>query len=373
VALLVTGGTGNDLDRATGASLIEVGFDPAGTGTSYRVAPVMAELAAAALSSELVETASARAFAHLHTAWMAEGAPRSDDQAIELVRLGLSGGHHERAALIATELISRWLERRSHVTEAVYLAEAVLSVVDHPAIRLFLARAQHLLGDIDAAQASYEQVLANCPPHEGAVRAAVLHELADLAKEREAGDGSPSTSDTPSLSLEMAVARGDWAEAVTCLSGLAEESANRTVLYAQAAWLCARNNVPVGTAVHTWRRFAKQLPPRHELLAVLGVLAKSVAMSGDGRYLHAADPIMVRALGDVDRGDQDAVNRAFFHALERAGDPRTLYDRFLAGCEKLVPPHAWRFDRAQPPPRPAANRQSIDAGITTVISINAST
>jgi tetratricopeptide (TPR) repeat protein len=531
-ALAITGGTPTDLCHSAGSSLVEVTFGPEGDDT-YRVAPVVAGLAAAALSPELHEAARTRAFARLHAGWTADVGNQSAALAVELVRLGLRADRPEVAPIAADVLAWRMTEHARSggaigLSEAVDLAETVLATVDDPLLRLRLGRVQHTRGDLGAAQAHYERALANCPADNAELRAAVFHRLADIAGSQGAvdrayhlyqqamahgeGDGGVACSavlhrladialargrtdeardlyrraldieeaeddlfgqaatllamgraalgqcdtvgaldlyqrslaaaeaaghvdgkadallelgkladgegdggrarrlyqqaleikqamgDTRGAArvrsamgnqafaagakrqaaklyrqaLETTIAIGAWPNVANDIGNLAATFDAPTPFYAQAAWLCARVEVPLRPTLTWWTVLARQLPTGHELLPVLGVLATSVEISRTGpddrAGDRAGDRIMALALGGIDVDDRDAVDRAFFDAIRRAGDPRTVYDRFLVGCEQLVPLNSWLFDRARVPARSPADRQAWDEAIESVVT-----
>ena len=163
---------GKYIDKAVALGLLEVSPDE-----SLRVPRILP----LELSGD-VESLCKKASRVLYRLWWEEERA-TEEQVLEIHRLGLLGRETEIAAKIADILGNNW-KNQSRFREAVKLCKSTLEITEDYRVLHNLARLQAELGDVELAEQHYQQALELCPQEDETEKASIIHNLAIIYASR---------------------------------------------------------------------------------------------------------------------------------------------------------------------------------------------
>lgn len=155
-------------ERAVALGLLEV--SPLGALRVPRILPLPEP------EEGLYETAAQQLY---QLWWLADGASVNEEQALELVRLGLLTNNPEIAAELAHRVASHWVNR-SRYMESRELCRLVLEKFEDYRILHTLARAEEVVGSLTDAIVHYREALRLCPEEDKQVKSAIHGSLASV-------------------------------------------------------------------------------------------------------------------------------------------------------------------------------------------------
>ncbi|BAY31582.1 TPR repeat-containing protein [Nostoc carneum NIES-2107] len=166
------------LGKLTSLSLVESATTHPNQPVNYRVTTILEPLLAPVLTEEEWQATRQQAVKKIHQAWWEESNHScTDEQALEVLRLGLIAGEQEIAAKVSDIVATDWVNN-SRFLEAVQLCQQVLAVFQDYRILGTIARAEYFLGFVEYAVSHYQQALNLCPDDDFTEKAGTLGNLA---------------------------------------------------------------------------------------------------------------------------------------------------------------------------------------------------
>ncbi len=168
------------LEKLVSLSLVESATTHATQTAEYRVTTILESLLEPLLSEEEWLTTRQQAARKIYQAWWEETHQRcTDEQALEIVRLGLLTGENDIAVNVGDLIATNWVNI-SRFFEALELCQKILTVFKDYRILGTIARAQEVLGRVEDAIAHDQKALDLCPENDLKEKAAVLNNMAEL-------------------------------------------------------------------------------------------------------------------------------------------------------------------------------------------------
>lgn len=170
------------------------------------------------LSEEEWQTTRQQAARKIYQIWWEESDKRTEEQALEIVRLGLLAREQEIAVSIG-DTIANILINRSRYFEALELCQKIISLGEDHRILGTIARAEAFLGEVDKARVHYQQALALCPEDDDIHKASTLGNMAQMIAKQ--GNINPALA-LLQQSLEIYERIGDASGKAAILSIMAQ-------------------------------------------------------------------------------------------------------------------------------------------------------
>ncbi len=115
----------------------------------------------------------------LYRIWCKEAETPTEEQLLEIHRLGLRGKLEKIAVKMADTLALRW-NIQSRFREAVDLCKATLEIAEDYRVLYQLAYSEKELGEVSQVQTHYQRALDSCPEEDETEKVAIIHNLAIL-------------------------------------------------------------------------------------------------------------------------------------------------------------------------------------------------
>ncbi|MBW4626083.1 MAG: tetratricopeptide repeat protein [Brasilonema octagenarum HA4186-MV1] len=158
-------------------SLVESATTHATQTAEYRVTTILEFLLEPLLSEEEWLTTRQQAARKIYQVWWEESEKNTEEQGLEIVRLGLLAGEQEIAVSVGDSIADRWVNS-SRFLEAVQLCDQLLQKFVDYRILGTIARAEEVLGRVEDAVAYYQQALDLCPEADLENKATTLNNMA---------------------------------------------------------------------------------------------------------------------------------------------------------------------------------------------------
>jgi len=171
------------IDRTLALSLLESATSP--TEPEYRVTGILAPLLRVGQRDGLTaaewQTTQRQAAQIAYRVWWEGAETSTEEQGLEIVRLGLAGEEAEIAVKVGDVVANNWVNS-SRFVEALDLCQGILDQFSDYRILGTIARAEVVLGKVEEAIAHYQKALGNCPDDEDALirKAATLSNMAGV-------------------------------------------------------------------------------------------------------------------------------------------------------------------------------------------------
>lgn len=364
------------IDRAIALGLLEVSPDQ--TLRVPRILPL-----------SLPETADRlypKAAQMLYRLWWETDHSISEDQALEMVRLGRLAHNQDIAVGIEDRIATQWVNT-SRFREAQQLCQQILQQFEDYRILGTLARAEQVLGDTEDAVAHYEKALSLCPEVDDLRKAATLHNMAgviaaqgDIERAMQlwqdslelterindvqgkavtlanmayvAGESGDKTRQLE-LNLQSAQALASaraYLDLFTVLTDLGVTAETDSQVYlAQALWLGLRITSPLVDLVNLLRFFFNQVPQGDEMEALLATTALFFCqMRGEGHpqieeLRNTSLTLLATAAAAQGITCENLEELANWMAQQQLNDPQLFIPRLNQQLEAMVGDR-WLFD-----------------------------
>ncbi|MEH2004386.1 CHAT domain-containing protein [Nostoc sp.] len=166
------------LEKLTSFSLVESATTHANQAANYRVTTILEPLLEPVLSEEEWQATRQQGVRKIHQAWWKDtNQSCTDEQALEVLRLGLLAGEQEIAVKVSDIVATDW-HNKCRFLEALQLCQQVLAVFQDYRIFGTIARAEYFLGFVEYAVVHYQQALDLCPDDDAREKAGTLGDLA---------------------------------------------------------------------------------------------------------------------------------------------------------------------------------------------------
>ena len=262
------------------------------------------------LSAEVWQQSQQQAAQAVYKTWWEEADSSTEEQRLEMVRLGLLAQNQEIAVTVGDAVANRWVNE-SRFVEAQDLCQEIMAVFQDYRILGTVARAEAVLGQVNEALAHYRQALAACPEDASVRQSATLGNMAGVIADQgeieqalqlwnqslelyerigdvqgkaatlawiayiagETGDKARQLT----LNLQAAQALGQvraYVDLVTVLGNLGTTAeSNARVYLAQAIWLCLRIQAPLVSTLNRISRLFNAVPQGDVLEMLLAATA----------------------------------------------------------------------------------------------------
>nr|WP_268896814.1 tetratricopeptide repeat protein [Hassalia byssoidea] len=264
------------ISRAVALGLLEVSHDEA--LRVPRILPVQLAEDREALHKQAAEV--------LYRLWWEEMENTSEEQRLEIHRLGLRGEVGKIAVEIAQRLARHW-RKQSRFQEAVQLCKSTLELVGNYLVLYELTCSEQQLGEVSKAQEHYQQALDSCPAEDKTAKAAIIHNLGLL----KANTGQ----------VEEGIALCEQSLAITKQIGDASEQA----LMLNTLGLLKANTGQVEEALALYQQslaITEQIgdvPSQAETLHNLGLLKAKTGKIEEALALYQQSLAITEQIGDV--------------------------------------------------------------------------
>ena len=372
------GGLGGSIDPAIALGLLEV--SPEGDLRVPRILPLALPEEAEALYGAAAQT--------LYRLWWEAEYNISEEQALELVRLGMAAKDEEIAVGIGDHVATSWVNN-SRYAEALTLCHTVLEVFENDyRILGTMARAEQVVGLVAEALNHYKMALARCPDDDLNKRSATLNNMAGVIaaqgnideamglwqqslelKERindvqgkAATLGNMATvayqqgdlQKALELFKETAVALGQmraFGDLFTVLSNLGVADESQSLAYrSQALWLSLRIQTPLPDTIGLIRYLFNQVPQGDALEALLAATALFFCQTrGQGHpQLDSLQQLALQLLSAAATAQGIATEQALaeWFAQQQLNDPQVFLPQLNQRLEAIVGDQ-WLFDPTQ--------------------------
>ncbi|MEH2394939.1 MAG: CHAT domain-containing protein [Nostoc sp.] len=166
------------LQKLTSLSLVESATTHPNQPANYRVTTILESLLESVLSEEEWQVTRQQGVRKIHQAWWEDtNQSCTDEQALEVLRLGLLAGEQEIAVKVSDIVATDW-HNKCRFLEALQLCQQVLAVFHDYRIFGTIARAEYFLGFVEYAVVHYQQALDLCPDDDAREKAGTLGDLA---------------------------------------------------------------------------------------------------------------------------------------------------------------------------------------------------
>ncbi|WP_315791550.1 tetratricopeptide repeat protein [Fischerella sp. JS2] len=125
------------------------------------------------------QTTRQQAVRKIYQVWWEEVDNYIEEQALEIVRLGLLAKEKEIAVSVGDIIVNHWVNS-SRFLEALKLCQQILAVYEDYRILGAIARAEKVLGLVEDAANHYQQALELCPEDDFEIKASIVHNMAGL-------------------------------------------------------------------------------------------------------------------------------------------------------------------------------------------------
>jgi len=371
------GGLGGSIDPAIALGLLEV--SPEGDLRVPRILPLALPEEAEALFGAAAQT--------MYRLWWEAGGGVSEEQALELVRLGMAAKDEEIAVGIGDHVATSWVNN-SRYAEALTLCHTVLEVFENDyRILGTMARAEQVVGLVAEALNHYKMALARCPDDDLNKRSATLNNMAGVIaaqgnideamglwqqslelKERiNDVQGKAATLNNMAtvayqqgdlqkaleLFKETAVALGQmraFGDLFTVLSNLGVADESQSLAYrSQALWLSLRIQTPLPDTIGLIRYLFNQVPQGDALEALLAATALFFCQTrGQGHpQLDSLQQLALQLLSAAATAQGIATEQALaeWFAQQQLNDPQVFLPQLNQRLEAIVGDQ-WLFDPA---------------------------
>jgi tetratricopeptide (TPR) repeat protein len=166
------------LEKTLALGLVESATTP--REPEYRVTSILEPLLQPVLTEAEWRATQNQAAQATYRVWWQEAETSTEAKGLEVVRLALQGEVGEIAGAVGDAIGTNW-NNSSRFLEALELYQAILAVLPtDPRILHGVARAEFVLGQVEAADSHYQQALSYCPPEENKERSSILFNHAQL-------------------------------------------------------------------------------------------------------------------------------------------------------------------------------------------------
>ncbi|MBD2510404.1 CHAT domain-containing protein [Nostoc muscorum FACHB-395] len=180
------------LQKLTSLSLVESTTTHPNQPANYRVTTILEPLLEPVLSEEEWQATRQEAVKEVYQVWCQETNKFcADEEAIEIIRLGLLGQEWEIAISVGDIVAVDWANN-SRFLEALELCQQILAVVRDYRILGNIARAKYSLGLMEDSLTSYQQALDLCPADDLKEKSIILSNMAWLIAQQ--GDTKTAVS-----------------------------------------------------------------------------------------------------------------------------------------------------------------------------------
>jgi tetratricopeptide (TPR) repeat protein len=180
------------LQKLTSLSLVESATTHPTQSANYRVTTILEPLLENVLSEKEWQKTRQKAVREVYQVWWEEtNKSCADDEAIEIIRLGLMAEQWEIAIRVGDIVAVDW-DNNSRFLEALELCQQILAVVWDYRILGSIARAKYNLGLVEDAFANYQQALDLCPTDDLKEKSIILSNMAWLIAQQ--GDTKTAVS-----------------------------------------------------------------------------------------------------------------------------------------------------------------------------------
>ena len=171
---------GEVLGKLISLSLVESATVYATQQQEYRVTRVLEPLLLTVLTKEEWQTTRQAATQSIYKSWWEETEKRDEEQAREIVRLGVLAKEKEIAATVGHVMAKNWVNGSRYV-EAWELCRDILQLGEDYRILGTVARAESTLGLVGDALTHYQTALELCPEEDDlTIKASIIHNMAGL-------------------------------------------------------------------------------------------------------------------------------------------------------------------------------------------------
>ncbi|NMG18191.1 tetratricopeptide repeat protein, partial [Brasilonema bromeliae] len=167
------------LEKLVSLSLVESATTHATQTAEYRVTTILEFLLEPILSEEEWLTTRQQAARKIYLVWWEKSEKHTEEQGLEIVRLGLLAGEEEIAVSVGDRIVSHWANS-SRFVETFQLCDQLLQKFLDYRILGTIARVEEVLGRVEDAVAHYQQALDLCPEDDDTRKAATLNNMAGV-------------------------------------------------------------------------------------------------------------------------------------------------------------------------------------------------
>ena len=167
------------LGKLTSLSLVESATVYATQQREYRVTRILEPFLETVLTKEEWQTTRKAATQSIYKSWWEETENRYEEQAREIVRLGVLAEEKEIAVTVGHVMANKWVNDSRYV-EAWELCRDILQLAEDYRILGTVARAESTLGLVGDALTHYQTALELCPEEDIKEKATTLHNMANL-------------------------------------------------------------------------------------------------------------------------------------------------------------------------------------------------
>ncbi|ARV60108.1 NB-ARC domain-containing protein [Nostocales cyanobacterium HT-58-2] len=259
----------------------------------------------------------------LYRLWWQEADKRTEEQALEIVRLGLLAEEQEIAVSVGDRIATRWVNS-SRFLEVVQLCEPILQKFVDYRILGIIARAEAVLGRVEDAIAHYQQALDLCPEAELNEKAVTLNNMAGVIAQQ--GD------------IETAIAL--WQQSLEIKERIGDVGGKAVTLGNMAGVIAQQGDIE--TAIALWQQSLELYEPIGDVggkATTLNNMALVIAQQGDierAIALWQQDLEIKERIGDV--GGKAVTLNNMAGVIARQGDIETaiaLWQQSLEISEQI--------------------------------------
>ncbi|BAY47111.1 TPR repeat-containing protein [Scytonema sp. HK-05] len=254
------------LEKLVSFSLVESATTHATQTAEYRVTTILEPLLEPLLSEEEWQRTRQQAAKKLYQIWWEETNKRwTEEQALEIVRLGLLAGEQEIAVSVGDLIAIRWVNSDRYL-EVVQLCEPLLQKFVDYRILGTIARAEKVLGRVEDAVVHYQQALDLCPEDDEIRKAATLNNMTQVIAQQ--GD------------IERAIAL--WEQSLEISERIGDVGGKAATLNNMADVIAQQGDIE--RAIALWEQSLEILERIGDVGgkgAILGNMAKVIAQQGD--------------------------------------------------------------------------------------------
>ncbi|WP_026736441.1 tetratricopeptide repeat protein [Fischerella sp. PCC 9605] len=259
------GGVRSSLNKLTSLSLVESATTHPTQTPTYRVTTILEPLLEPVLNQEEWQTTRQQAARKIYQIWWEEAENETEEQALEIVRLGLLAKEEEIAVSVGDTIASDWVNS-SRFLEALELCQQILAVYEDYRILGDIARAEQVLGFVEDAANHYQQALELCPEDDDIRNAATLGNMAGLIAQQ--GDIKRA------LSL--------WGQSLELKEHFGDVQGKATILNNMARVIAQQGDIQ--QALSLWRKSLELFEHFGDVqgkAAILNNMARVIAQQGD--------------------------------------------------------------------------------------------
>ena len=168
------------LGKLISLSLVESATVYATQQREYRVTRILEPLLEPVLTKEEWEDTRKVATQSIYKSWWEDSENRNEEQAREIVRLGVLAEEKEIAVTVGDKVATAWVNGSRYV-EAWELCRDILQLGEDYRILGTVARAESTLGLVEDALTHYQTALQLCPEEDDlTIKASIIHNMANL-------------------------------------------------------------------------------------------------------------------------------------------------------------------------------------------------